>query len=250
MRLPVSAVALFAACGVAVCLFAGCEPAPEPAFSKPAQYDGLLKELREGTRAEVEDPETGEMVERDLVGFDEALRVRFGSPAEPAVFTTLPVEFSSQAAAVIDVLDDEEAGTTVFTLAPADDSDAVPPVEVGSVLHWNDELGSPHRAEATAVQGERVTIPLIAFEERPVDLPMAFNEETGEPLPGTIAVGGADLLSDGRALYTVHCMHCHGSTGAGDGPTAKYLHPLPRDYRLGKYKFISTGSPDGLPSRN
>ncbi|MEM9702936.1 MAG: cytochrome c, partial [Planctomycetota bacterium] len=47
-----------------------------------------------------------------------------------------------------------------------------------------------------------------------------------------------------------HCMHCHGSTGAGDGPTAKYLHPLPRDYRLGKYKFISTGSPDGLPSRN
>jgi len=35
-------------------------------------------------------------------------------------------------------------------------------------------------------------------------------------------------------------MHCHGVTGDGNGPTAQYLNPLPRDYRLGQFKFKST----------
>ena len=44
----------------------------------------------------------------------------------------------------------------------------------------------------------------------------------------------------GRSLYMKHCMHCHGSSGDGNGPTAKYLNPKPRDYRLGLFKFTST----------
>ncbi len=43
-----------------------------------------------------------------------------------------------------------------------------------------------------------------------------------------------------KGLYRQHCSHCHGTTGGGDGPTALFLNPYPRDYRQGKFKFKST----------
>ena len=53
----------------------------------------------------------------------------------------------------------------------------------------------------------------------------------------------------GYALYRKHCLHCHGVSGAGDGPTAQYLYPKPRDYRMGLYKFTST-STGAKPTRD
>jgi mono/diheme cytochrome c family protein len=44
----------------------------------------------------------------------------------------------------------------------------------------------------------------------------------------------------GYALYRRNCLHCHGVSGAGDGPTAPFLYPTPRDYRKGIFKFTST----------
>ncbi len=44
-------------------------------------------------------------------------------------------------------------------------------------------------------------------------------------------------------LYRKHCVHCHGITGDGRGPTAMFLNPYPRDYRQGVYKFKSTYNP-------
>ena len=53
----------------------------------------------------------------------------------------------------------------------------------------------------------------------------------------------------GYALYRRNCLHCHGVSGAGDGPTSAFLFPTPRDYRPGIFKFTST--PTGLlPHRN
>lgn len=43
-----------------------------------------------------------------------------------------------------------------------------------------------------------------------------------------------------RGLYRQHCVHCHGISGDGAGPTAAFLNPYPRDYRQGKFKFKST----------
>lgn len=43
-----------------------------------------------------------------------------------------------------------------------------------------------------------------------------------------------------RGLYRQHCVHCHGITGDGMGPTAAILNPYPRDYRPGIYKYKST----------
>lgn len=41
-------------------------------------------------------------------------------------------------------------------------------------------------------------------------------------------------------LYRRHCVHCHGISGDGKGPTALFLNPWPRDFRHGQYKFKST----------
>jgi mono/diheme cytochrome c family protein len=46
----------------------------------------------------------------------------------------------------------------------------------------------------------------------------------------------------GYAIYRRNCVHCHGVSGAGDGPTAPFLYPTPRDYRRGIFKFTSTPS--------
>lgn len=45
---------------------------------------------------------------------------------------------------------------------------------------------------------------------------------------------------EGSILYHQHCIHCHGLTGAGNGPTAPFLFPRPRDYRKGLFKWKST----------
>jgi mono/diheme cytochrome c family protein len=55
-------------------------------------------------------------------------------------------------------------------------------------------------------------------------------------------LGDARPQEGGYAIYRKNCLHCHGVSGAGDGPTAPFLYPLPRDYRKGIFKFTSTAS--------
>jgi mono/diheme cytochrome c family protein len=49
-----------------------------------------------------------------------------------------------------------------------------------------------------------------------------------------------DAEGQHTGLFREHCVHCHGVTGDGMGPTAPFLRPYPRDYRQGKFKFTST----------
>jgi len=50
-------------------------------------------------------------------------------------------------------------------------------------------------------------------------------------------------LQIGRDLFRKHCLHCHGVWGRGDGSTAVWLKPMPRNFWRGKFKFQSaTGS--------
>jgi mono/diheme cytochrome c family protein len=61
------------------------------------------------------------------------------------------------------------------------------------------------------------------------------------PLKVSISeASGARPQPGGYALYRRNCLHCHGVSGAGDGPTAPFLYPPPRDYRRGIFKFTST----------
>lgn len=53
-----------------------------------------------------------------------------------------------------------------------------------------------------------------------------------------------ETLTKGSLLYRQHCLHCHGLTGNGRGPTAPWVNPHPRDYRSGIFKYSSSGQPD------
>ena len=44
----------------------------------------------------------------------------------------------------------------------------------------------------------------------------------------------------GKAVFDEHCVECHGSTGHGDGPSASFLTPRPRDFTNGKFKIRTT----------
>jgi mono/diheme cytochrome c family protein len=56
------------------------------------------------------------------------------------------------------------------------------------------------------------------------------------------AAGPVSMEEDGTqiGLFRQHCVHCHGITGDGFGPTAIFLNPYPRDFRRGIFKFTST----------
>ena len=61
---------------------------------------------------------------------------------------------------------------------------------------------------------------------------------------GLLALSRADVEAQprGKAVYDAHCVECHGRTGKGDGASAAYLVPHPRDFTTGKYKIRSTES--------
>jgi mono/diheme cytochrome c family protein len=67
-------------------------------------------------------------------------------------------------------------------------------------------------------------------EAEVVSVPVA--DESAEVVPGPLLVG--------QAIYNRQCLHCHGLSGDGNGPTAAFLYPRPRDYRQGMFKFTST----------
>ncbi len=61
----------------------------------------------------------------------------------------------------------------------------------------------------------------------------------GEKGAFTTPVAGADP-DQGAHWFSFYCVHCHGWTGKGDGPTAAMLDPRPRNLTNGKYtNFVS-----------
>lgn len=55
-------------------------------------------------------------------------------------------------------------------------------------------------------------------------------------------------LDESSEMYRQQCLHCHGNEGGGDGPTAAFLEPRPRDYRQGKFKRVTVDR-NGRPTR-
>jgi mono/diheme cytochrome c family protein len=61
-------------------------------------------------------------------------------------------------------------------------------------------------------------------------------DKTKEPGPPTAEAQAAH----GKQLYANYCAQCHGESGDGNGPAAKYLNPKPRDFRSGKFRVVTT----------
>ncbi len=54
------------------------------------------------------------------------------------------------------------------------------------------------------------------------------------------------LLVEGKQIYELYCIGCHGENGDGNGVAADVLHPRPRNFITAKYKF-STRRSGSLP---
>ena len=113
----------------------------------------------------------------------------------------------------------------------------------GLGLIWTE--GNNKDAITTNTKGEEIRMDFQVTGYAPSTQELSVNAKLSEP-PNTgdkfVIVG--HILLRGRKHYMHHCMHCHGVTGDGNGPTAEYLNPRPRDYRLGIFKFTSTKQAD------
>ncbi len=189
----------------------------------------------------------------------------FGSPSELVVWPQLDVDFGqfggtigkvgpragtirigqsgaaglvSQSELGVDALLDELRGAAVVvtkaTTSATPESEAAPEAEDGV----KDEL-----AEASSDGADAHAYRVESYDA--VSRLLTVVDETGEPATfdasegDTVQVLGSALQS-GRNLYLRHCMHCHGVSGDGAGPTAQYFKVKPRDYRHGIIKFTST----------
>jgi mono/diheme cytochrome c family protein len=61
------------------------------------------------------------------------------------------------------------------------------------------------------------------------------------PFDGPVTLQGASVpaatLNLGHDTYQLYCRACHGVNGDGRGPASSGLHPAPRDFRRGVFKF-------------
>ena len=65
-----------------------------------------------------------------------------------------------------------------------------------------------------------------------------------EQLALTGSPRGAATLELGRSVYERDCIGCHGPSGDGQGPAAKFLSPKPRDFTKGIFKFAGVPAGD------
>lgn len=108
-----------------------------------------------------------------------------------------------------------------------------PAFHLNMVEAVNNELTPEYQQEVANVLGAMFGNP---------DEPLAMPETGLDQTLLNMAAGPAwsDEKGANHGLYRKHCVHCHGITGDGRGPTAQFLNPYPRDYRQGVYKFKST----------
>jgi mono/diheme cytochrome c family protein len=195
------------------------------------------------------------------------LNAGFGSPADLVVWPELDVDFgqfggtigkvgprpgtirvgqsgaeglTSQSNLAGDSLLEELRGAAVVISKVATPSEATTEGEVAG------EDQAPKEAESNVYR--------VASYDAESRL-LSVVDESGQPATlnasdgDTVQILGSALQS-GRNLYLRHCMHCHGVSGDGAGPTAQYFKVRPRDYRQGIIKFTSTKASVPRPSRD
>jgi len=120
-----------------------------------------------------------------------------------------------------------------------------------------DTWSADTKALATEVQAKNIVEPKKLDEEYRQPLADALTKLFGTPAAPKVVAGSSELteivrelqldpetLAHGAQVYRANCIDCHGLTGNGNGPGGKWLVPLPRDYRQGIFKFISSDDPN------
>lgn len=145
----------------------------------------------------------------------------FGDPQHLKAWMKLPVKWGGADAAVSEYV---QEGTKVrFTV----DEDAPLPETAARVVF-------------TSGANAGKSFDVSAWDAATGEAVLASAPETAPAAGDSCSIDAGSTLRNGRVLYMRHCSHCHGTAGDGNGPTAQYLVPRPRDYRHGVFKFTST----------
>jgi len=210
-------------CAVALLSIAGCSSNSVPQFETSQDTEKLFQPARDAVESE--------------------LHAAFGTPDQLVVWPELPVDFGNFGGSIEKVT---TQGTVVVPLSgqsPLATADRLPELSGAAVLV------APSGGDETAEDGQApaekaVAVYRVAHYE-PESKSLHVVGDDGQPTQISATEGdGIQIIGDGlqkgRNLYLRHCVHCHGVSGDGDGPTAPYLKPRPRDYRKGLFKFTST----------
>jgi mono/diheme cytochrome c family protein len=240
-----TSVRVLAAATLTATLAVGCGPAPPLKFTPSETTQTLIPEVRDGMTVTAKD---GKQVR--LAGVNDLLAEHFGTPAAPEVWTVLPIDFGGQPAAVAKVVspsaavadeakeDEKPLDQITITVQPSDEQ-AIKSVPTGAQVAW------------TKGKYKGRSFRVANFDPKAGAITLAGKFDEGLPKEGDkVLVDAGGVLQHGQELYAHHCIHCHGPGGAGDGPTAKYLNPKPRDDPLGKFKFTSTAGPEKASSED
>ncbi len=172
-------------------------------------------------------PPAKEIVETEL-------HENFGTPEELVAWLKFPIDYGDEESVTVNVVGFDEGAKGVVRVNSEDE------LEVdfeGSVLRIGNE--TEHKISSFDPESGTLHVtPPIEAKLTPEDSVTIVLKQKGW------------LLKRGRNLYMKHCVHCHGVSGDGNGPTAQYLNPLPRDYRQGKFKFTSTISTEKAAHRD
>lgn len=121
----------------------------------------------------------------------------------------------------------------IVAAAMAGCSESSPPFRLNMTNVVAKQISSDHQQAIANILGG-----VFGTPDEPIALP-----ETGLDQK-LLAMAAGPVWSDKEGgkhgLYRRHCVHCHGISGDGQGPTAAILNPYPRDYRPGIFKFKST----------
>ena len=231
-------------CLLTALALAGCHSQSAPQFKLSEDTDSLAPYASQALQNELE--------------------AGFGTPSSFVVWPQLPVDFGTYSGDVASVLQSGGGGSVVLAgdgLIPATDQaleSRLASLQGSAVIFAaaaeeplaadSAEAGSESDATAEAESTGEESAPAAVYRVGSYDpetktlqvvdadgSPAAIDAQEGD----SIQVIG-DGLQRGRNLYHRHCVHCHGSSGDGDGPTAKYFNVRPRDYRKGIFKFTST----------
>jgi mono/diheme cytochrome c family protein len=194
-------------CAALLCVVAGCGEGPKAEFGWRTSTTELIPAANKAVKQVMTD--------------------NFGTPHDLVAWERLPVNYGGLHGTVASKPEgtDFTDGEFAYTLKGEGT------VKVKEILTWT--------------SGERMgqTSPVLVSEPSNKDhswqsLALLKHESVAEGT--TFAVNFGEQLQLGRVVYMKNCLHCHGVGGDGNGPTAKYLNPRPRDYRLGIFKFTST----------
>ncbi|MCA9066871.1 MAG: cytochrome c, partial [Planctomycetaceae bacterium] len=195
---------------LAMVLVSGCgDSGTDSAFVYSTKTDALIPDAQNGVDG--------------LPGVRALVEERFGTPQHLKAWQKLPLNFGGVAGEVAEA---PESGGVVKSLKLTFEDPAA--IKEGAVL----QLMTGHgHTEKLTVAGWDADSGTAAFATALEHAPAQGDQ---------VVVNGGTTLRDGRMLYMRHCSHCHGTSGDGNGPTAQYLTPRPRDYRNGVFKFKTT----------